>query len=209
MDKHEWRKKEKKTYLPKSKPEVINVPAYQYLTIEGEGNPNSELFSGCVAVLYALSYAIKMTPKKMENPPKGYFDYTVYPLEGVWDINEKAKKTFNGKVNKDDFVYKLMIRQPDFVKENFFTQMLELVKVKKPHTLLDKVKFEKIKDGKSIQMLHIGSFDTEPESFKIMETFAGNENLKRISKVHREIYLTDFRKVPEDKLKTVLRFKVE
>ena len=206
--KHEWRKKEKAVYLPKKKPEIIDIPEYQFVTIEGEGNPNSSWFSEYIGVLYSISYAIKMTLKK-EATFEGYQDYTVYPLEGVWDINEAAKQNFEGKINKDDLVFKLMIRQPNFVDKAFFDKMLELTKKKKPHELLEKVKFEKITDGKCIQMMHIGSYDDEPASFEIMETFAEEENLTRLSKVHREIYLSDFRKVPAEKLKTVLRFQVK
>lgn len=204
--KHEWRKKEKAVYFPKTQPEIIDVPSYTFLTIAGEGNPNSEGFGEYISALYALSYAIKMTLKKREKP-EGYMDYTVYPLEGVWDINEEAKKTYKGTLNKDDLVFNLMIRQPDFVEKSFFEEMLDLTKKKKPHVLLDEVKFEKITEGKCIQMMHIGSYDDEPASFQIMEEFAEAENLPRESKIHREIYLSDFRKVPEDKLKTVLRFK--
>ncbi|MDN5217128.1 GyrI-like domain-containing protein [Fulvivirgaceae bacterium BMA12] len=205
--KYEWRKREKEVYLPKKQPEVIEIPEYKFLTIDGEGNPNSEFFSEYIGVLYALSYAIKMTPKKGK-APKGYFDYTVYPLEGIWDLNEEAKKKYDGHINKDDLVFKLMIRQPDFVDQPFFTEMLALTKEKKPHDLLDEVKFEKITDGKCVQMMHLGSYDNEPESFKLMEAFAEKENLLRMSKSHREIYLSDFRKVSPEKLKTVLRFKV-
>ena len=207
--KYEWRKKEKEIYLPKTQPQVVNIPVYKFLTIEGEGNPNSESFSAYISVLYAVSYAIKMTLKKETNQPKEYIDYTVYPLEGIWDINEEAKKNFDGKINKDDFVFNLMIRQPDFVDKGFVKKMIDLTKEKKPHPLLEKVKFEKIKDGKCIQMMHIGSYDNEPESFRLMEEFATKENLIRPSKVHREIYLSDFRKVAPEKLKTVLRFKAK
>ena len=101
MEKHEWRKKEKQYYSPKNKPQLINVPEFKFVTIEGEGNPNSQFFSECISVLYSMSYAIKMTPKKMDIKPNGYCDYTVYPLEGVWDINEEAKKHFDGTLNKD------------------------------------------------------------------------------------------------------------
>ena len=205
--KHEWRKKEKKIYFPKNKPEIIKIPGYKFLTIEGEGNPNSDFFSEYIGVLYALSYAIKMNLKKGTDL-KGYYDYTVYPLEGVWDINEEAKKTYDGKIDKNDLVFKLMIRQPDFVDDEFVKKMIDQTREKKPHVLLDKVKFEKITDGKCIQMMHLGSYDEEPESFKLMEAFAEKEDLYRISKVHREIYLSDFRKVAPEKLKTVLRFKV-
>ncbi|MCP4437967.1 MAG: hypothetical protein GY810_03405 [Aureispira sp.] len=206
--KHEWRKKEKAVYLPKNKPMVIDVPVFKFITISGEGNPNSEQFSECISVLYSISYMIKMTLKKTADQPKNYKDYTVYPLEGIWDINEEAKKNFDGVLNKDDLVFKLMIRQPNFVTQSIFDEMLDLVKSKKPHKLLDKLVFEEIEDGKCVQMLHVGSYDNEPESFELMDKFAKKEGLERVSKVHREIYLSDFRKVAVDKLKTVLRFRV-
>jgi len=206
--KHEWRKKEKAIYLPKQDPEVIDIPSYKFITIKGEGNPNSENFSNCIGALYSVAYAIKMTLKADPAPPLNYIDFTVYPLEGIWDINEEAKRNFTGKINKDDLVFELMIRQPDFVTLSFFEEMLALTKHKKPNPLLDKVSFKEIKDGKSIQMMHIGSYDNEPESFARMEEYATSIGLRRKSKIHREIYLSDFRKVSEDKLKTILRFEV-
>lgn len=209
MVKHEWRKAEKQLYSPKTRPEVIDIPPFNFITISGEGNPNSSMFADCIEVLYSLSYAIKMNLKKVENKPKGYKDFTVYPLEGIWDLNEEAQKRADEVINKDDLVFKIMIRQADFVTESFFLEMLELTKQKKPHKFLDKAKFETITEGKCMQMLHIGSFDSEPESFQKMELFAESENLERASKTHREIYLSDFRKLPLDRLKTILRFKVK
>jgi hypothetical protein len=206
--KYEWRKKEKELYLPKNKPEQISVPELNYLTISGEGNPNSSHFSEYIGALYSVSYAIKMTLKK-ENTLKDYTDYTVYPLEGIWDITEKAKKNFTGKINKDDLVFKLMIRQPRFVTPEFVNEMIEFTKVKKPHRLLHLLTFETTKPISCVQMLHVGSYDNEPESFKQMETFSEENNLTRLSKSHQEIYLSDFRKVPIEKLKTVLRFEVD
>jgi len=207
--KHEWRKKEKSIYLPKHQPELITIPEFQFIVLSGEGNPNSDFFTDCIGVLYSLSYAIKMNLKKYDEKPKAYYDYTVYPLEGVWDINDEAKKNFTGKINKDDLVFDIMIRQPDFVTKEFFNEMLEFTKKKKPHKLLNEVKFIKIKDEQCIQMMHLGSYDDEPKSFELMEAYAKELNLKRKSKTHREIYLSDFRKVAPEKLKTVLRFNIE
>lgn len=209
MKKHEWRKKEQQYYLPKNKPEVISIPEFQFITIEGKGNPNTEDFAKHIEALYSLAYPIKMGLKKLASQPVGYTDFTVYPLEGIWDITEEARKNFTGTINKDDLVFKLMIRQPDFVSEDFFKGTLEQVKSKKALPLHDKVKFEKITDGKCIQMLHIGSYDDEPASFAAMEEFTASQGLERLSKVHREIYLSDFRKVAAEKLKTVLRFKIK
>lgn len=205
--KHEWKKNEKKFYLPKAKPELVNIPNFKFFVIEGEGNPNDDFFAEYIGVLYSLSYGVKMSPKK-GIAPKGYFDYTVYPLEGIWDLTDKAKKTFDGTINKNDLVFKLMIRQPDFVDGHFAMQILEQTKKNKPHDLLEKVRFEEIMEGDCIQMLHIGSYDSEPESFRIMEHFAGQMNYRRKTMKHREIYLSDARKVAPNKLKTVLRFSV-
>jgi hypothetical protein len=205
--KHEWKKNEKQFYLPKNQPEFISIPKFKFFTIEGKGNPNNDFFAEYVGVLYSLSYAVKMSPKK-GNKPNGYVDYTVYPLEGIWDLNDEAKISFDGSFNKNYLVFKLIIRKPDFVEYDFAMHIIDEVKKKKPHDVSGHVKFEEIIDGDSIQMLHLGSYDNEPESFKIMETFAEQENYRRIGKNHREIYLSDIRKVSPEKLKTVLRFSI-
>ena len=204
--KYEWRKKEKEYYIPKEKPQLVEIPKFKYFTLEGQGNPNSEGFKECIGVLYSLSYAIRMMPKNGINP-EGYFEYTVYPLEGVWDLTEKGR--LEETLNKDELVYKLMIRQPDFVTEEVVEMAMEIVKKKKYHPLLEKVKFESIKEGLSVQMLHVGPYDDEPRTFSVMKDFCAENNLEIKTLAHKEIYLSDFRKTEASKLKTVLRYLVE
>lgn len=204
--KYEWRKKEKEYYIPKEKPQIVEIPSFKYLTIKGQGNPNSEGFKKHIEVLYSLSYAIRMMPKKGITPT-GYFEYTVYPLEGIWDLTENGRKLEN--LDKDELVYTLMIRQPDFVNEEVVSIALDITKKKKANDLLDKVEFTSLEEGLCVQMLHIGPYDDEPRTFSIMQEFIDNENLKIKTKAHKEIYLSDFRKVDASKLKTVLRYRVE
>lgn len=207
--KHEWRKHEKSLYLPKPKPQLIDVPAFNFITVNGAGNPNSEEFTDRVTALYSLAYGLKMHLKKLASKPEGYVDFTVYPLEGIWDISDEAKKAFTGVINKNDLVYSLMIRQPDFVTEALFLDVKKEVELKKPSPLLPCVTFNTHTEGSCIQMLHLGPFDDEPQSFSQMEKFADEHQLLRVSKVHREIYLSDARRVSPDKYKTVLRFNVK
>jgi len=206
--KHEWRKSERNLYRPNTQPQKLFVPKFKFYMIHGEGNPNDDLFSEYIGVLYSLAYAIKMSPKSGVDPVN-YFDYAVYPLEGVWDINEEAKLNFSGKIDKNTLVYDLMIRQPDFVTTDFAAEMLERTKKSKPHQLLDQVKFVEIEEGNCIQMMHLGSYDNEPQSFKKMDLFAEEQQLKRKSLIHREIYLSDARKTIPEKRTTVLRYQVE
>jgi hypothetical protein len=204
--KYEWKKQEKEFYLPKEKPESVVVPKFKFFILNGKGNPNNAEFSEAVTVLYSLAYAVKMLPKKGITPV-GYFDYTVYPLEGVWDLAEEARLL--EVLDKDSLIYTIMIRQPDFVTDELAEEVVKGVKAKKPHPLLDEVKFTSLEEGLCVQMLHIGPYDDEPKTFSQMEEYCTQQGLKRTSKIHREIYISDPRKTEPNKLKTLLRFRAE
>lgn len=224
--KREWKKEEKGLYLPKGVPTLIEVPRLNFFVLEGQGNPNSPFFAECIEALYGASYAVRMSHKG-KNVPEGYYEYTVYPLEGVWDLTETGKaKQLEWQARaekegldpeaqkdvsflKDEFVFKLMIRQPDFLTPDLAAAFVQTAAKKKQNALIEKVYFESYEEGKCLQMLHEGSYDSEPESFVKMEAFAAEKGLKRKSHGHREIYLSDARKTSPEFLKTVLRFQVE
>jgi hypothetical protein len=203
--KYEWRKNDKKFYLPKEKPEMIRVPSMKFLMLDGRGDPNGEEFSEAVGVLYSAAYALKMMPKSGVTPA-GYYDYTVFPLEGIWDLDVSGG---TGKVlDKGKLIYTIMIRQPDFVDDELVKEAVEKVKKKKYHPLLEELRFGELEDGDCVQMMHTGSYDSEPVSFRRMEEFCEENGLERTEKRHREIYISDVRKTEPAKLKTVLRIKV-
>lgn len=202
--KHEYRKHEKELYGTKAKPAILDVPKQKYICIKGEGNPNGEDFKNRVEALYSLAYTIRMSHKN-GFAPDDYFEYTVYPLEGLWD-----KKNYDSdELHLDDLVYTIMIRQPEFVDEAMFNKAMEVARNKKRNELLSEVYFDEMTDGLSVQMLHIGSFATENETFSVMQEFIENNDLRIKTLVHREIYLSDPRKVSGDRLKTLLRYRVE
>lgn len=203
--KFEWKKHAKELYMPKEKVELLSFPEFKFFMIKGKGNPNDEQFSEGIGVLYSLSYAVKMMPKSGVTP-EGYFEYTVFPLEGIWDMTEKGKQ--EDTINKNEFVYTIMIRQPDFVTKEIAEKAIEIVKKKKPHPLLEDVIFDTMEDGLCVQMLHVGYYDDEPHSFQLMKKYCEENNLERASHNHREIYITDARKTEKDNLKTVLRYKI-
>jgi len=203
--KYEWKKQEKSLYIPKQSPELVTVPQQKFFMINGKGNPNDEDFSERIGVLYSLAYAVRMIPKNGYEP-EGYFEYTVYPLEGIWDLTEEGKKSET--LNKNELLYTIMIRQPEFATQDVADRAFEITNKKKPHPLLKEVKFETMEDGLSVQMMHIGSYDDEPQSFKMMKDFITLNNLEISTLRHREIYITDARKTEKEKLKTVLRYIV-
>jgi len=199
----DYKKDFKWLYLPKEKPELVEVPELLYLTIEGSGSPDAPEFSEAVEALYALSYAVKMSYKSAV-VPDGYYEYTVFPLEGVWDLIDYTAVT----LEKENFKYTLMIRQPDFLTPALFERFLTEAGKKKPGLPLSRVKLTTLTEGSCCQMLHLGSYADEPASFAAMAAYCAEQGWIRASKTHREIYLSDPRKTETAKLKTVLRFQV-
>ncbi|WP_422122562.1 GyrI-like domain-containing protein [Planococcus sp. X10-3] len=204
--KHEWRKAEKELYLPPTSPVLIQVPPQCFFAIQGKGDPNGEDFAKRIEVLYSLAYAVRMMPKNGFIPP-GYYEYTVYPLEAVWNLTKKGQGLET--LDKNELLYTLMIRQPDFADNGTILKAFEIAGRKSQNELLNEVVFEEFEEGLAVQILHEGPYDDEPASFEKIDRFLEENDLQRTSKKHKEIYLNDFRKTAPAKLKTVLRCKVE
>ena len=207
--KFEWRKHEKALYGAKSIPALVDIPKYNFIMLKGSGNPNDTDFSDRVAALYSLAYAVKMGYKSTATKnilSNEIHDFTVYPLEGIWKLKNAGTKSAASKLIKENLEYTIMIRQPDFITAEMVCAALERVKMKKPNQLYEKIIFDTIHDGKCVEILHIGSYDNEPSSFEQMDRFAEENSLQRITDCHREIYLTN--RTKEDKLKTILRYKL-
>lgn len=207
MPKVDFKKEMKELYMPPvGKPVRVQVSRMQYAMLEGTGDPNTtEAFAQAVEALYGVSYAIRMMPKKGITPP-GYYEYTVPPLEGLWDVKEGAGMFDPGR--KDKLVWTLMIMQPYFVDQLLFGTAKHMVRQKKDNPYMDQIIMKEWEEGDCAQIMHVGSYDDEPESFAKLDAFMAGEGLERVEKKHHEIYISDPRKVAPEKRKTVLRVRV-
>lgn len=203
--KWEWKKQEKTLYLPGRKPELVEVGTERYIAIDGEGNPNTEPYAQRIETLYGLTWSIRMMPKGGITP-EGYFEYTVYPLEGVYQMTELWET--GTLLNKEALTYTLMIRQPDFVTPEVLAMAATIAAKKKTLPCLSMARLEDQTDGLSVQMLHIGPYDDEPASFAQMDAFCEANGLVRVNDAHWEIYLGDPRKSLPENYRTVLRYSV-
>ena len=195
-------KEAKALYQVKPRPSIFQESSQSYIVIDGKGDPNQEDFSERVGALYTLAYAIKMKYKKAPLD-EVYTDFTVFPLEGVW------KKEKEGELVKSELSYSIMIGQPDFITRELFEEALNEVKIKKPNPLYEAIRFEMIEEGQSLAMLHVGPFDNEPQTFAKMDAFCQENGLKRCTSYHREIYLNNKNRTDPQKLKTILRYRVQ
>lgn len=178
---------------------IVDIPPRQYLMIDGHGDPNtSPEFAEAIRALYPVAYKLKFASKLSLGK-----DYVVMPLEGLWWADDMS--SFTTARDKSQWDFTLMILQPEWITEAMFRAALQKVSEKDPPTNLDKVRLETLHEGACIQTLHVGSFDTEAEVLAQMHhEFAPEHNLTLTGK-HHEIYLSDFRKVAPEKLRTILR----
>lgn len=184
---------------------MLDVPAQQFIMIDGEGNPNAADFSERVGALYSLAYAVKMGYKKTA-AGREVDDFAVYPLEGVWRQKTQAGQ---GALDKNSLEYTIMIAQPDFITPEMWQDALVKTRVKKPNPLYEEVRFGSMSDGRCVSILHIGAFDDEPRSFAEMDRFCREHGLQRRSDIHREIYLSNANRTAPEKRKTLLRYAVK
>lgn len=203
----DYKKEYKDLYIPKRKPTIIEVPPMNFIMVDGKGDPNKEEYQNAISILYALTFTIKMSKMK-GNQPKGYFEYVVPPLEGLWWC-EGGKFDFN---KRDIWRWTSMIRQPEFVTPDVFKWAINECKEKKPDLDLELARFEAFEEGLCVQIMHIGPYSEEQNSVDLMEQYMKENNLKDMTgleRKHHEIYLSDPRRTAPEKLKTVLRHPVE
>ena len=179
--------------------------------VDGKGDPNTSAdYKQAVELLYALSYAIKMSPKRGD-VPNGYFDYVVPPLEGLWWL-EHDEQPVDGVLDKSLFNWTAMIRQPDFVTSEVYERALAVVSQKKPELDGSRARLAIFSEGLCGQILHIGTYDDEPETIKRLDAFiiaSGYRVDISETRKHHEIYLNDPRRTAPDKLKTIIRHPIK
>jgi len=204
----DYKKEYREYYLPKTKPEIVDVPEMNFIAVSGKGDPNQPDgdYKKAVGMLYTIAYTIKMS-RKTDHRIEGYFDYVVPPLEGFWRQEGREGMDYS---HKEDFIWTSVIRLPDFVTEADFRWAVQEAERKK-HMDLSKAEFLRIREGLCVQCMHIGPYDDEPETVSKMDRFLeenGYENDFSEERIHHEIYLSDVTRTAPAKLKTVIRHPV-
>jgi hypothetical protein len=205
----DFKKEYREFYMPKNKPQVVNVLKANYIAVRGKGDPNEVggTYQQAISVLYAVAYTLKMS-YKTDYKIEGFFDYVVPPLEGFWWQDDIEGVDYSDKTS---FNWISVIRLPDFISQADLEWAIESARKKKKIDC-SSAEFITIDEGLCVQMLHIGPFDDEPATLALMDAYLeenGYVNDFNKNRLHHEIYLSDARKVPPEKWKTVIRHPVK
>ena len=205
----DFKKEYKEFYLPKDTPSIVTVPSMNYLAVRGQGDPNEEggAYQRAIGLLYGVAYTIKMS-KKGDHRIEGYFDYVVPPLEGFWRQEGVLGIDY---AHKEKFQWISVIRLPDFVtRADFDWAVQEAANKKKPD--FSSVEFWTYDEGLCVQCMHTGPYDDEPATVERMHRFLEEQGFApdiTDQRLHHEIYLSDARKTPPEKLKTMIRHPIK
>lgn len=201
----DFKKEYKEFYLPKNKPQIVNVPKANFIAVRGQGDPNGDSgeYQRAMGVLYSVAYTLKMsymTDYRIE----GFFEYVVPPLEGFWWQEGRVDIDYG---HKEEFQWISLIRLPDFVIQKDFDWAVETA-TKKKKLDCSSAEFLTVEEGLCVQCMHLGAYDDEPATMALMDAYLGEQGYEKDlsdQRRHHEIYLSDARKVPPEKRKTVIR----
>lgn len=204
----DYKKEYKEFYLPPRRPGIVTVPEMNFIAVRGKGDPNEPEgeYKAAMGMLYGIAFTIKMSYKG-SHKIEGYFPYIVPPLEGLW---KQSGGNLIDYGHKENFEWTSMIRLPEFVTKEEFNWAIEEATAKKQQDF-SKVEFLNYDEGLCVQCMHIGSYDEEPETIRLMHTYLEEQGYTEDfsdTRLHHEIYLSDPRKVTPDKLRTVIRHPV-
>lgn len=207
VTKLDLKKELKYLYNPSAKAvEEVEVPELNFAMVKGvvpAGVKVAEApeFVEALTALYGISYTLKFAAKQRKVEP---VDYPVMSLEGLWWIEGEAFGF--GKLQEQHF--NVMILQPGLVTADMFAESLAQLKKKKPSPGLDKLRFEPSREGRSVQVLHLGPYSEEEPTIERMKIYMKEHNLVR-NGYHHEIYMGDPRRAAPGKLRTILRQPVK
>lgn len=178
---------------------VLDVPPLQYLMVDGHGDPNTASeYAEAIAALYPIAYGIKFASKAELGR-----DYVVPPLEALWWAADP--EVFTSARDKSQWDWTVMILVPDWITADMFETAVVKVYAKSRATGVERVRLARLEEGRCVQTLHIGPYDDEAEVLaELHHRFIPDSGLELAGK-HHEIYLSDARKVPAAKLRTILR----
>lgn len=204
------KKELKELYVPPTRPTIVDVPEMTFLMVDGAGNPNDEAgeYARAVQALYSLTYTVKMSPRSGQ-ALDGFFEFAVPPLEGLWEF---PPEQFDGvHVPKDALTWTSMIRVPEFVTIDVLDWARAEVAEKRPDVDTSGARVGTWTEGLCVQVMHVGPYDTEPESVDRMHAWAAEQGYAvdfSHERRHHEIYLGDPRRSAPERLRTVVRHPI-
>ena len=196
----------------RGKVDFIDVPAFSFASVEGQGDPNGAGFEEAIQALYSVSYAAHFAIKKATGEIT-----KVMPLEALWwmvgpnqaDLFVKVAtgEATMAETDRSSWRWRAMIMQPEPIDAAIVARAVEESRPKQIPAL-DLLRFEPWEEGRCAQTLHVGPYAEEGPTIVRLHAAIAAAGLRARGR-HHEIYLGDPRRSAPEKLRTLLRQPVE
>lgn len=186
-------------YRATTTPQLVQVPPFAFLCIDGQGEPNSPAYADAIQALYSVAYAAKFAVRKEYG-----LDFRVSPLEGLWWAADLTS-FLTGR--KSEWDWTMMIRQPDLVTDDLAVRLTAQVAAKKSLPRIHELKLVTFEEGPAAQVLHVGPYSAEGPTIERLHAFIHDRGFVFDGHRHKhhEIYLGDPRRAAPEKLRTIIR----
>ncbi|MFD9596602.1 GyrI-like domain-containing protein [Kitasatospora sp. NPDC059973] len=207
-EKTDHRKLGGELYRAKAVPQPLDVPEFAFLALDGTGDPQqSPEFGPAIAALYAVSYALKFAVRADTGT-----DYAVMPLEGLWHSDDPHFDAVSadsyGPGARAGWRWTLLIRQPVPYTDAQLAAALAKAEAKAEGKAgaeaVGRLRRESFTEGRCVQVLHQGPYETEPRTVKLLHDYLHTEGLREAGR-HHEIYLSDPTRTAPERRRTILR----
>jgi hypothetical protein len=192
----------------KGRVEFVDVPALNYLMLEGTGDTDSPAFAAAIRVLYSVSYAAQFLARRA-----GAAAQPVMPIEALWWVDDPACGDLLatvalgvadlGPLGRGAWKWRAMISQPEPVDESVVHRAIAHA-ARREIPEFDRVQFERWEEGRAAQILHVGPYTRERATIAALHDAIDEVGLRPRGR-HHQIYLTDPQRTAPSRLRTLLR----
>lgn len=178
---------------------VVDVPPLQHLAVDGHGDPNtSPAYRDAVASLFPVAYALRAASRRDLGR-----DYVVMPLEGLWWADDLA--AFTTARDPSRWRWRLLVMTPDWLTRDDVDRASSAVAARGGAPALDRLRLERLDEGRCVQTLHVGPYDAEGPLLEELHRVVLPRLGLRPTGHHHEVYLGDPRRAAPERLRTILR----
>lgn len=190
--------------------DVVDVPEYPFVSVDGHGAPGGAEFVSALAALYPIAYGICFTLRASG------IDEKVSPLEALWwtadpaaDYAAALARGGYGEADKAGWSWRTMIRLPDAADAGMVARVRAEAALRHPESGagLERVRFRRWREGLCAQTLHVGPYSAELATVELLHRFVVDAGYRATGR-HHEIYLGDPRRCAPERLRTILRQRI-
>ncbi len=172
----------------------VKLGAGNFVTFDGHGEPGGAAFQNAIGTLYAVAYTIKQSAKERDA------DFVVAPPEAQFWVEDRSGKP----LPMADWRWRILLRLPTGINRAHVERAKDRVGAKRGDLPAQKVAYERIHEGRAIQILHVGPYNTEDSDIQRLQEYAREHGLK-LNGPHHEVYLSDPGRTAPERLRTILR----